>query len=195
MNRIKKIADIEPGDHICHLYKTKEEHRAIIMPFLRQGLERGEKVIYIVDTPIVEPFLGYLQDNGGDAQLYLTRGQLKILGIEGSYMREGVFDPDRTINMLRAETEKALAEGYLALRVTGEMTWALKGLPGSGRLIEYEKKVNQFLIGSKCSAICQYDRRRFHLTMLLDVIANHPVAAIGTEIFGKFLDATDRLLK
>jgi hypothetical protein len=36
---------------------------------------------------------------------------------------------------LRAETEQAWAEGYPVLPVTGEMTWALRGMPGSKQLV------------------------------------------------------------
>jgi len=45
------------------------------------------------------------------------------------------------IALLRSQTERALAEGYAALRVTGEMSWASRDLPGSERLIDYEAKL------------------------------------------------------
>jgi len=179
----RTIADLQPGDHLCCLYETEEEHRAVLTPFLRQGLERGEKVIYIVDTRTAEAILGYLQDNGLEVEPYLASGQLAILTHHNACMREGIFDPEGMIALLRAETERALAQGYPALRVTGEMTWALRGLPGSERLIEYEARLNEFFPGSKCLAICQYDRRRFDLAVLLDVLRTHPVAVIGTEVY------------
>jgi len=47
------------------------------------------------------------------------------------------------ISLLITETEKAVAQGYPALRMTGEMTWVLRGLPGSERLLEYEAKLNR----------------------------------------------------
>jgi PAS domain S-box-containing protein len=116
-------------------------------------------------------------------QSYLASGQLSILTVDDAYMREGIFDPDRMIALLRTETERALAEGYSALRVTGEMTWALRGLPGSERLIEYETRLNEFFPGSKCLAICQYDRRRFDPAVLLEVLRTHPIAVVGTEVY------------
>ena len=72
------------------------------------------------------------------------------------------------------------------MRVTGEMSWASRVLPGSQRLIEYEMKLNGFLPGSKCIAICQYDRRRFAPALLLDVLRAHPVVIIGTSIYDNF---------
>ena len=58
---IHGITDLAPGDHLCWVYDTEEEHRAVITPFLRQGLERGEKVLYIVDAHPAETVLAYLR--------------------------------------------------------------------------------------------------------------------------------------
>ena len=88
------------------------------------------------------------------------------------------------IALLRAEAERALAEGYSALRVTGEMSWVLRGLPGSERLIEYEAKLDGFLRAGRCLAIWQYDQRRFPAELLLDVLRTHPVVVVGTETYG-----------
>lgn len=166
----------------------------MLTPFLRQGLERGEKVLYIVDAHTAETVLDYLRDDGPalerseglDVEPYLASGQLGILAVDDAYMRNGVFDPDGMIALLRSATEHALVEGYAALRVIGEMTWALRGLSGSERLIEYESKLNTFFPGSKCLAICQYDRRAFDPAMLLDMLATHPIVVVGTEIYDNF---------
>ncbi len=183
---LRTLAGLEPGDHLCCIYEAEEEHRALLTPFLRHGLERDQKVIYIVDARTAEAVLGYLREDGMAAEPNLESGQLSIIGVKDAYMKEGVFDPDGMIALLRSETALALSEGYDALRVTGEMTWALHGLPGSNRLIEYEARLNEFLPGSKCLAICQYDRRRFDPALLLDVLSTHPIAIIGTQVFDNF---------
>jgi PAS domain S-box-containing protein len=157
-----------------------------VTAFLRQGLERYEKVLYIIDEHAAETILHYLEDDGVDVGAYLSRGQLKILTHDATYVRDGVFDPDGMIALLEAETQVALQEGYAALRVTGEMTWALRGLPGSERLIEYEIKLNTFFPGRRCMALCQYDQRRFAPEILLDVLRTHPIAVVGTEVYDNF---------
>lgn len=189
------IRDLKPADHLCCLYETEEEHRALLAPYLRQGLELGEKVLYIVDAHTAETVLKYLRDDGVKVEPYLAMKQLSILTASDAYMRDGIFDPDRMIDLLRSETERALAEGYSALRVTGEMTWALRGLPGSERLIEYEAKLNRFFPDSKCLALCQYDQRRFQPDVLLDVLATHPIAVVGTKIYDNpyYIPPTDFL--
>jgi len=183
---LRTVKDLQPGDHLCCLYETEGEHRAVLTPFMRQGLERGEKVLYIVDAHSAEVVTGYLRENGLDVEHYLASGQLGILSADDVYMQGGVFDPDAMIALLRSETQRAIDEGYQALRATGEMSWALKGLPGSKRLVEYETKLNEFFPGSRCLAICQYDRRRFEPAVLLDVLATHPICVVGTELYDNF---------
>ncbi len=179
----RTVADLAPGDHLCCIYETEEEHRTVLTPYLRQGLERREMVFYIVDARMATHIFDYLRADGTDIEPRLASGQLSFSTADDCYMRDGVFDPEGMIGLLGAETQRALDEGYEALRVTGEMTWALRGLPGSNRLIEYEAKLNRFLPDSKCLALCQYDRTRFPANVLLDVLRTHPLVVVGTRVF------------
>jgi len=42
----RSITDLKPGDHVCCIYDTDEEHRNIITPFLRNGPGQNEKVVF-----------------------------------------------------------------------------------------------------------------------------------------------------
>jgi signal transduction histidine kinase len=193
-----RLVDLKPGNHLCCLYETEEEHRAVLTPFLRQGLERDEKILCItegsartaelsrqgvLDVHSAETLLGYLREDGLDVEPYLARGQLVFRTHKETYMRGGVFNPEDMVALLRAETEQALMEGYSALRVTDEMIWMLQGLPGFERLMEYEARLDDFLPGTRCLVLYRYDRRRFDPELLLDVLRAHPVAMVGTEIY------------
>jgi PAS domain S-box-containing protein len=180
------LENLQPGDHLCCIYETEDEHRAVFTPYLHRGLECGEKVLYIVDVHTAETILGYLRNEGLQMEQFLKSGQFAILTRDDAYMRQGFFDPNAMISLLKAETKQAIAQGYTALRVTGEMTWALRGLPGSERLIEYEIKLNEFLPGSQCLALCQYDRRRFEPEVLMDVMRTHPISVIGAQVYENF---------
>jgi signal transduction histidine kinase len=177
---------LQAGDHLCCLYASEEEHRAVLSPFMRQGLERHEKVLYIVDDHTAGQILSYLSADGVEVKQYQQGGQLSVLSSDDSYVHAGVFEPEKMIALLRSETDRAAREGYQALRVTGEMSWALKGLPGSERIVEYEARLNTFFPGSTCLAICQYDRRKFDAGVLLEVLATHPLAVVGTEVYDNF---------
>ncbi len=186
LNSLPQLDTLRPGDHLCCIYETEEEHRQVITPFLIKGLKQHEKILYIVDIHSAESILKYLRKEGINVHYYLNCEQLVILSGHESYVQQGAFDPDKMITLLKSETEKAIAQGYNALRVTGEMTWALRGLPGSERLIEYEIKLNEFLPGSSCLAICQYNRWQFDSSLLVEILRTHPIAIIGTEVYHNF---------
>lgn len=173
------IHRMQPGDHYCGVYRTDEDHRVLVTNFVRQGVERNEKMMYIVNVLSAAQLKAMLAAASVDVEALTKRGQLVILTAKDAYLKHGQFDPDKMVMMLAGETDKAIAEGYTALRVTGEMTWALAGEPGSERLVEYEAKLNAFFPDSKCYAICQYDRRRFDADILLDILHTHPKVMCG----------------
>ncbi len=178
----KRIEDLKPGDHLCFFFNSDEEHAAVMTAFLQQGLAAGEKVIYLADQYPPRVILGYLRKTALKFEPYLQRGQLQVFEASSVYLEGGLFDPDAVLAWLQRETETALAEGYPALRVAGEMAWATKGHLGSERLAECEARMNEFFPGSRCLVVCQYDRRRFDPALLMDILAAHPKVIVGTEI-------------
>ncbi len=179
--RLPSVTRMRPGDHCCGVYRTEDEHRALMVDFIRQGVERREKMFYIVDVHTAAGLRATLESGGIDVDRIEKEGQFTILTARESYLLGGEFDPDKMIQLLGSETDKAVKAGYAALRVTGEMTWALAGEPGSERLIEYESKLNDFFPGRPCYAICQYQRGRFDPEVLLDVLHTHPKVMLGIE--------------
>jgi hypothetical protein len=133
-NSFKHITEIEHGDHLCCLYETDEELRAIIKPFLRKGLELGERVLYFVHACSFEVVLGFVRDEGVDIDPYLTSGQLKIIDVEEALISNSVLNPGGMITFLKDQTQQTLTEGCGALRVTVEMTWAMSELPALDRM-------------------------------------------------------------
>jgi len=187
INFRQMLEALKPHDHLCLIYESLKEWRYAIIPFIAIGLKRGEKCGYIVDTSTANQVRNYLKKEGIDVGSVEKSGQLFILHQTEAYTREGSFDPDLMIALLKSETEKAVAEGYPALRVTGEMSWALRGHPGSGRILEYEAKLNQYLFPHyPCLAICQYDRWKFDPEIIKGVIMTHPLLVRGQNIYNNF---------
>ncbi len=177
------ILDMKPGEHFCCIYQTEAEHRSLMAPYLRAGLELGQKVVYVTDTHSADTVLEYLRADGIEIEPVLESGQLTFMNAFESFLRGREFDPDAMLELLRQETQAALDQGYTGLRVTVEMTWLLRGLPGSDRVVEYESKLNGLLHASACVSVCQFDRRMFEPELLLGVIAVHPQVILGTELF------------
>jgi PAS domain S-box-containing protein len=180
---ISWVSDLELGDHLCIIYETEEEHIDVFTSFIRDGFKQNQQVVYIIDSHTVDEILNYLNYAGLDGDYYIDIGQLEIISSKESYLKEGIFEPDKMIELLREKTEKALKNGLKGLRVTGEMSWAIENLDNSDKLIEYEAKLNRFFASNNCLAICQYDKIRFSPEILLNILRTHPLAVIGTELY------------
>lgn len=185
-NLIETVKDLKTGSHLCCLYVSEEERDETIVPYISSGLYKSEQILYIVDSTTGEHVLNILKKEGQNIENFLNTDKVEIHSSDSTYLKDGVFDPDRMIELLRQKTEDSLSLGFTCLRVTGEMTWALRDLPGSDKLIEYEAKLNNFFLNNKAIGMCQYDMRRFSSEILLDVLSTHPLAVIGTEIYDNF---------
>ena len=177
------MAAAGPGTHLCSLFDNDEERRTLLTEFLAQGLQSGDKLLCLADEPTADSVLGHLRDRGFDVDADVARGRIEIRYIDEVRFSAGELDPDGMIALLSRETDRAVAGGYRALRVAGDMTWTLRGVPGFERLIEYESKLNNFFPGSRCLALCEYDRRRFTPELLLSITDSHPLVVLGTEAF------------
>ena len=176
------IAGIGVHDHLCLIYRTQEEQFAAVVPFIRIGLERGERCVYIVDDNTAETVVGAIAARGTDVGGALRSGRLAILNKQDAYLKQGYFDPDWMIDFLARAVDEAKGAGFPALRVTGEMTWVLGGEAGTHRLMEYEAKLNYFFPDHDALAICQYNYGRFQPQVIGDVISTHPLVIFGNTV-------------
>jgi len=174
------------GDHATFLYQSEPEHRSVMTKFVRQGLERGEKVVYVADAHTPETIAGYLRSDRVDVDAYLDRRQLVFLTPGEAYTRGDVFESGRMLSTMAGEAERTLAEGFAGLRSTGEMTWALRGPAGSEQLIDYERALSEIAEKNHILLLCQYDQDRFRPEFLLDVLHTHPIVIAGTEVCENF---------
>ncbi|MDH7500667.1 MAG: MEDS domain-containing protein [candidate division NC10 bacterium] len=169
-----ELARLRPGDHLCSIYRDFREQMEVVVPFLATGLAQGQRCLYLTDRTDTEEIVKALAAAGVPIEAALASRQFLILSSQESYLQDGYFDPERMTAALRQAEGDALRNGYSGLRVTGEMTWALRGSPGSERLIEYEAALNSFFPESHSLAICQYQEDRFSPELLLQVILTHP---------------------
>lgn len=182
----RAIENISVHDHLCLIYKNKKEQFATVVPFMRIGLERGEKCVYVADENTANDVMEAMRAGGIDVNAARKKGSLAIITKKDAYLRHGYFDPDEMIKFLEESTVMAKKEGYMALRVTGEMTWMLGGEKGTERLLEYESRLNRFFPKYDCLALCQYNRKRFSSDILLGVIYTHPIVVVGNVVCKNF---------
>jgi hypothetical protein len=125
----------------------------LLLPFLRDGLERRQKVLYIAEPAAAEPVLAALRQQGVPVDDALARGRLRIERAHETYLEDGVFRTARMLAVWQRETRLALAQGYTALRATGEPVWALANVDGTDHLADYESALHNFVAGRLFQAL------------------------------------------
>src|SRR5882672_2460800 len=179
---IAALEQLGPHEHFCSIYEGPEEHYAVAIPFIRIGLERGEKCIYIADDGAVGEVRQAMQSEGIDVDRATASNALVLATKEQAYLEHGSFHPDWMFTFWKEATQSAMSEGFSALRATGETEWVVRGARGLERWMEYESRLNHSLAENNCSALCQYNRRLFPPELILDVIRTHPVVVYGGTV-------------
>ena len=179
---VAALEQLGPHDHLCSIYENPQEHYAVAIPFIRIGLDRGEKCIYIADDGTVGDVRQAMQSEGIDVERATASKALVLATKEQAYLEHGSFHPDWMFTFWKEATQLAMSEGFSALRATGETEWVLRGGRGLERWMEYESRLTHTLSESNCSALCQYNRRLFPPELILDVIRTHPMVAYGGTV-------------
>jgi signal transduction histidine kinase len=179
---IAALERLGPHDHLCSIYESPEDHYAVAIPFIRIGLDRGEKCIYIADDGTVSDVRQAMESEGIDVDRATASKALVLATKEQAYLEHGSFDPDWMFTFWKEATQLAMSEGFSALRATGETEWVLRGGRGLDRWMEYESRLTHTLSESNCSALCQYNRRLFPPELILDVIRTHPMVIYDSAV-------------
>src|ERR1700682_6339867 len=168
------LEQVAPHDHLCSIYESSKEHLAVAIPFIRIGLDRGEKCIYIADDGTEAVVRDAMHAEGIDVERAVATDSLVLEKKETAYLKHGSFDPEWMFTFWADATAEAMSQGFPALRATGETEWVLRGAPGLERWMEYESRMTHALAHHNCFALCQYNRRLFPPDLILDVIRTHP---------------------
>jgi hypothetical protein len=171
-----------PGDHACALYFGEIERDAILAPFLRAGLDAGEKCLCLVDGMRPDEVIETVGD-GLDADGGVSSGQMEIATSMATYAPESVFDKERTIALLSQSLAGATGPGgYHRVRAVAEMSWVLRQPAGADQLMDYESEVNRFAPGSPAVLLCLYDVAQFGGGIILDLLRTHPKVLLGATL-------------
>jgi hypothetical protein len=184
------------GTHMCLIFDEEEYRRKIVSEFLAAGLKQGEQVRYFTDVNTAQDVLSWFSEIGVEIPRVGPDEPLVMFSAEKAYCPNGRFDPLEVIEMMKSRYAKAERLGYCGTRGCGEMSWALKGIPGSDRLIEFEALINAASETHQFFGICQYDARLFDGATLLKVLEVHPyMIARGQIVSNPFYRRPEEFLK
>lgn len=163
---------------MCAFVRSREEEYAIRAPFMKEGLEQGERLLQIVEQRSRPDHEARLARAGFDAKR-ARPDQTMTLSWEEAHLREGRFDQDRMIALVRSTLDASREAGYPLVRGMANMSWALLGAPGTERLLEYEARFNEFCEGRPDVLVCCYEIDRFPAGTVVDLVRTHPALIIG----------------
>ena len=179
---IAALEQLGPHNRLCSIYESQQERLAVAVSFIRTGLHRGEKCVYIAGDGTSGDVREALQADGTDVDRAVASNALVWTTKEHAYLKRGSFDLDWMFSFWRKATESAISEGFSALWAIEEREWVLRSALGLESWMEYESRLTHSLSQSNCVALCQYNRRLFPPELILDVIRAHPIVVYGNTV-------------
>jgi hypothetical protein len=165
--------------HVCAFFSNKEEEYRVLLPFIREGLDQGDRVFQIVDQRRHAEHLRRLEEAGIDVAETQRTEQIEIRHWDEAYLQDGYFDCRRQLSLIEGLLIKGKTRGFPRTRVMGGAEWAIQARPGVHDLIEYESRLNDLLVNYEDPVCCIYDVSKFSASLIMDAMRVHPAVIIG----------------
>src|SRR5580692_2964242 len=131
--------------HVCAFFHSPDEEYRVLLPFIKEGFERGERAFHIVDPKLRSEHVLRLASAGIDVKAAEKSGQFELRNWADAYLRDGHFDQDRMLALIQEVLDGGIQEGFALTRLVAHMEWALEDRPGVDDLVEYETRLNYLL--------------------------------------------------
>jgi hypothetical protein len=165
--------------HVCAFFHSKEEEYRVLMPFIKDGFDRGDRAFHVVDAKHRAAHLQRLEQEGIDTAAAQTGGQLEVRRWEEAYLQDQHFDQFRMIETIKEALHPDRKPPGMLTRLVANMEWALEDLPGVHDIVEYETRLNRVLPDYHDPVICTYDLSRFDASVVIDIMRTHPMVIVG----------------
>lgn len=136
---------LDRSRHVCAFFSTKDEEYRVLLPFIKEGFEQGDKAFHIVDSRHREAHLARLRQEGVDVDAALDDGRLEVRRWEEAYLRGGRFDQNAMLTLIEEVLSSGKQQGFPLTRLVANMEWALEDRPGVEDIVEYETRLNYVL--------------------------------------------------
>jgi len=175
------LAGSQLGDvrHVCAFFNSDDEEYRVLLPFIKDGFECGDKAVHVINPRQHHNHLQRLAAAGIDTAASQQSGQLELRTNTETYLRDGRFDQDRMLQVFEQLASGNAKGGFLLSRIVCHMEWAAEGRSHVDDLLEYETRLNYLLPRYKDPVICTYDLAKFGGDMVIDIMRTHPMIIIG----------------
>ncbi|MEA2904385.1 MAG: hypothetical protein QOI12_1772 [Alphaproteobacteria bacterium] len=164
--------------HVCAFFNSRDDEYNVMLPFLKDGIDGGDRAVYILDKSQRHERVQRLAAAGIDAAKAQADGQLEVRPWDDAYLRAGRFDQHAMIELLEEVAKTASQSGGMT-RLWATMEWALLDFPGVHDIVEYESRLNFLLPNYDMATVCTYDVTQFSASVLMDILRTHPQVIVG----------------
>lgn len=178
------IREMQAGAELNWLYQSDDEVATYVSQFIKDGIYRREKVLLI----------GSLAQN---TPWKLTEGWHESLGNRPSPIQKidfsklnipGAIQPDlsdKTLDeTLREEANQAIADGFLGVRIVGEIypIWQ-KAIHPSRVFLETRAALGRFIHDSHSTALWLFQADHLDFSEVMELLVTTPRVLVGNYIF------------
>jgi MEDS: MEthanogen/methylotroph, DcmR Sensory domain len=165
--------------HVCAFFNSEDEEYRVLLPFIKDGFERGDKAVHVIHPEQRRAHLARLVAAGIDAMAAQQSGQFELRNNTETYLQDGHFDPDRMLEVFEQLASGKARAGFPQSRIVCHMEWAADDRSHIDSLVEFESRVNDVWRRHDDAVICTYDLSRFGGDTVIDIMRTHPMIIIG----------------
>jgi hypothetical protein len=165
--------------HVCAFFNSDEEEYRVLLPFIKEGFERGDKAVHVVNPGQQSNHFQRLTAVGIDVAVATQTGQLELRTNSDTYLRDGQFDEDRMLEAFEQLASGNAKGGFPLSRIVCRMDWAAEGVSHVDNLIQFEARVNDVWRRHDDAVICTYHLKKFGGNTIIDIMRTHPMIIIG----------------
>jgi hypothetical protein len=175
-----KLAGSFLGDtrHVCAFFASPDDEYRTIMPFVRDGLASGERLVQVVPREW-DDNADRLRAAGVDVDTARENHQLETLISEQTYMRNGQFDQAAMLELVQQVLLAGRSLGFPLTRFIAHAEHMTQDTDGANSFVEYESKLNYVLPDYPDPVVCTYNLNRINAGVAMDVMRTHPMVIIG----------------
>ena len=172
-------SELSAARHVCAFFNSDDEGYRVLLPFIRDGFDSGDKAIHVVNADHHHDHLQRLASTGIDATEAQRSGQLELLTSAEAYLRDGRFDQDRMLQVFEQLASGNANGGFPLSRICCRMDWAVEDRSHIDDVIEFESRVNDVWRRHDDAVICTYHLGQFGGDAVIDIMRTHPLVIVG----------------
>jgi hypothetical protein len=165
--------------HVCAFFNSADEEYGVLLPFIKEGFQRGDKTVHVLDPRRQANHLSRLVAAGIDVTAAAATGQFEIKSSVETYLRQGRFDPDRMLEAFETLARARQTQGFPCSRIVCQMDWAVEHGSHVEQLVEFESRVNHVWRRHDDAVVCTYDLSKFGAETVIDILRTHPMVIVG----------------